>query len=92
VLAATRSIKNILVCLYGTTGSFWNRYSNVLALEEINKISRKVLIKTKDIVQELGFELVYADTTVWATDLDSYIVNLDETIGDILVNPNGMED
>jgi len=92
VLAATRSIKNILVCLYGTTGSFWNRYSNVLSLEEINKISREVLIKTKDIVQELGFELVYADTTVWATDLDSYIVNLDETIGDILVNPNGMED
>jgi len=51
-----------------------------------------VLLKTKGIVQELGFELVYADTTVWATDLDSYIVNLDETIGDILVNPNGMED
>ena len=33
-----------------------------LALEEINKISREVLIKTKDIVQKQGFELVYADT------------------------------
>jgi DNA polymerase elongation subunit (family B) len=47
------SLKNILVCLYGTTGSIWNRYGNVLVFEEINKISREILIKTKDIVQEL---------------------------------------
>ena len=45
-----------------TTGSIWNRYGNVLAFEEINKISRELLIKTKDIVQRLGYELVYADT------------------------------
>jgi DNA polymerase elongation subunit (family B) len=56
------TLKSILVCLYGTTGSFWNRFANVLAFEEINKISREVLIKTKEIVQQLGFELVYADT------------------------------
>jgi DNA polymerase elongation subunit (family B) len=34
----------------------------VLAFEEINKISREILIKTKDIVQQSGYELVYADT------------------------------
>jgi DNA polymerase elongation subunit (family B) len=56
------SLKNILVCLYGSTGSLWNRYGNVLAFEKINKLSREVLIKTKDIVQRLGYELVYADT------------------------------
>jgi DNA polymerase elongation subunit (family B) len=56
------SLKNILVCLYGSTGSLWNRYGNVLAFEEINKMSRDILIKTKDIVQESGYELVYADT------------------------------
>jgi DNA polymerase elongation subunit (family B) len=56
------SLKNILVCLYGSTGSIWNRYGNVLAFEEINRLSREVLIKTKDIIQNLGFELVYADT------------------------------
>jgi DNA polymerase elongation subunit (family B) len=56
------SLKNILVCLYGTTGSLWNRYGNMLVFEEINKISREILIKTKDIVQQLGYELVYADT------------------------------
>jgi hypothetical protein len=47
---------------YGSTGSIWNRYGNVLAFEEINRLSREVLIKTKDIVQGLGYELVYADT------------------------------
>ena len=56
------ALKNILVCLYGTTGSFWNRFANVTAFDEINRLSREVLIKTKDIVQGLGFELIYADT------------------------------
>src|SRR5919201_1551303 len=56
------SLKNILVCLYGSTGSLWNRFGNVLAFEEINRISSDVLIKTKDIVQSLGYDLVYADT------------------------------
>jgi hypothetical protein len=32
---------------------------NVLAFEEINKMSRDIRIRTKDIVQELGYELVY---------------------------------
>jgi DNA polymerase elongation subunit (family B) len=35
---------------------------NVLAFEEINRLSREVFIKTKDIAQGLGYELVYADT------------------------------
>ena len=55
-------LKQILVCLYGTSGSIWNRYSNVHVFEEINKLSRQVLLKTKDIVQSSGFELIYADT------------------------------
>jgi DNA polymerase elongation subunit (family B) len=56
------TLKKILVCLYGTTGSYWNKYGNVLAFEEINRKSREILLKTKDIVQSLGFELIYADT------------------------------
>jgi DNA polymerase elongation subunit (family B) len=56
------SLKNILVCLYGTTGSIWNRYGNVIVFEEINRLSREILIKTKDVVQKLGYELIYADT------------------------------
>jgi DNA polymerase elongation subunit (family B) len=56
------ALKDILVSLYGTTGSYWNRFANVAAFEEINRLSREVLIKTKDILQGFGFELVYADT------------------------------
>ena len=56
------ALKDLLVSLYGTTGSFWNRFANVTAFEEINRLSREVLIKAKDIIQGLGFELVYADT------------------------------
>ncbi|MDQ6862186.1 MAG: hypothetical protein M3044_00020 [Thermoproteota archaeon] len=56
------ALKDILVSLFGTTGSFWNRLANVAAFEEINRLSREVLIKTKEIVQGLGCELVYADT------------------------------
>ena len=55
-------LKQILVCLYGTSGSIWNRYNNVQVFEEINKLSREILLKTKDIVQRAGFELIYADT------------------------------
>ena len=55
-------LKQILVCLYGTSGSIWNRYSNVKVFEEINKLARQILLKTKDIVQSAGFELIYADT------------------------------
>ena len=28
------SLKNILVCLYGSTGSLWNRFGNILAFEK----------------------------------------------------------
>jgi DNA polymerase elongation subunit (family B) len=56
------ALKNILVSLYGTTGSFWNRFANVRVFEEINRLARDVLIKTKEIVQAHGFELMYGDT------------------------------
>lgn len=55
-------LKQILICLYRTSGSIWNRYSNVRVFEQINKLSREILLKTKDIVQSSGFELIYADT------------------------------
>ncbi len=56
------SLKSILVCLYGTSGCCWNRFGNVLCFEEINLRSRETLVKTKDFVQQRGFEVVYADT------------------------------
>lgn len=55
------SLKLILVTLYGTSGCCWNRFGNVLAFEEINRKSREIMLKTKDFVQQRGFEIVYAD-------------------------------
>src|SRR5918996_5459511 len=55
-------LKRTLVCLYGTSGSIWNRYSSVKVFEEINKLARQILLQTIDFVQKAGFELIYADT------------------------------
>jgi DNA polymerase elongation subunit (family B) len=83
------SLKNIL---YGSTGSLWNRYGNVLAFEEINRLSREVLIKTKDIVQDLGYELVYADTdSVFIKRKDSSASDYNEVI-DTLSAQTGLID
>ena len=62
VLCQVQTMLALLVCLYGTSGSIWNKYSNVRVFEEINKHARQILLKTKDIVQSAGFELIYADT------------------------------
>jgi len=56
------ALKAILVTLYGTSGCCWNRFANVLCFEEINRCSREVMLRTKDIVQTKGFEVVYGDT------------------------------
>ena len=56
------ALKMILVCLYGTSGCCWNRFGNVRCFEEINRRSREILVKTKNFVQQRGFEAVYADT------------------------------
>ena len=58
----------------------------------------KVEANGKQIVLSMVEGKVYAidirngkvsDATVWATNLNSYTVKVDETNGDILVNPNG---
>jgi DNA polymerase elongation subunit (family B) len=86
------SLKNILVCLYGTTGSLWNRYGNVLVFEEINRLSREILIKTKDVVQKFGYELIYADTDSVFIKNGSGIATTDqyEKVVDILRKETGL--
>jgi DNA polymerase I len=84
------ALKSILVCLYGTTGSFWNRFANVTAFEQINRLSREVLIKTKDIVQELGFELIYADTDSVFLKKSGASVDDFEYVKEILVRETGL--
>jgi DNA polymerase family B len=84
-------LKQILVCLYGTSGSIWNRYSNVKVFEEINKLARQILLKTKDIVQRVGFELIYADTdAVFLKKKDATRADFEE-IMDQLIRETGLQ-
>ena len=66
--------------------------ANVFTFEEINKMSRDVLIKTKDIVQQLGYELVYADTdSVFLKRKDHTITKKDyEELIDVLSKETGL--
>jgi DNA polymerase elongation subunit (family B) len=84
------ALKDILVSLYGTTGSYWNRFANVAAFEEINRLSREVLIKTKDIVQGLGFYLVYADTDSVFLKKNSASLEDFENVNEILAREVGL--
>jgi DNA polymerase elongation subunit (family B) len=84
------ALKKILVCLYGTTGSIWNRFGNVFAFEEINRLARVVLLKTKDIIQQLGFELVYADTDSVFLKKDGATRNDYENVMKILSSETGL--
>ena len=56
-----KTLKYILVTLYGTSGCCWNRWGNVLAFEEINRKSREIMIKSIAHVQSLGYKILYAD-------------------------------
>ncbi len=56
------ALKFILVCIYCTLGSCWNRFGNVLTFEEINLKSRETMIETKNIAQSEGFQILYGDT------------------------------
>jgi hypothetical protein len=84
-------LKQILVCLYGTSGSIWNRYSNVWVFEEINRLGRQILLKSKDIVQSAGFELIYADTdAVFLKKKDATRKDF-EKIMDELISETGLQ-
>ena len=56
------SLKGILVCIYGYSGCFANRFSNVLCYEEINRLARENLVKAMNIAFLEGFEVIYGDS------------------------------
>jgi DNA polymerase elongation subunit (family B) len=57
-----RALKMVLVCIYGYSGCFANRYGNLLAFEEVNRLARDRLIESVNIALSQGFKVVYADT------------------------------
>src|SRR6266516_2938297 len=84
------ALKSILVCLYNTTGSLWNRFANVGVFEKINRLSREILIKTKDVVQAHCFELVYADTDSVFLKKSSASLKDFECVKDALTRETGL--
>jgi len=56
------ALKGILVCIYGYSGCFANRFSNVRCYEEINRLARENLIKAMNIALLEGFEVIYGDS------------------------------
>jgi len=59
--ARSDSLKLLLVSEYGISGCSRNRFGNHFAFEEINRISREVMIKAKRIAESLGYEVIYGD-------------------------------
>ncbi len=59
--ARSDSLKLILVSEYGISGCSLNRFGNHFAFEEINLISRQIMIKAKSIAEQNGFEVIYGD-------------------------------
>jgi DNA polymerase elongation subunit (family B) len=57
-----KALKSILVCIYGYSGCFANRFNNVACYEEINRIARETLIDAMNIAMRDGFEVIYADS------------------------------
>ncbi|MFH0748631.1 MAG: DNA polymerase domain-containing protein [Candidatus Bathyarchaeota archaeon] len=57
-----KALKRILVCIYGFSGCFANRFNNVAAYNEINASSRRILVQTVNLCLTRGFEVLYGNT------------------------------
>lgn len=55
------ALKEILVCIYGYSGCFANRFGNVATYQEINMNARDDLVRSMMIARGRGFELLYGD-------------------------------
>jgi len=56
------ALKGILVCIYGFSGCFANRFGNVAVYQKINQIAREALLKAVNIAIDDGFKVIYGDT------------------------------
>jgi DNA polymerase elongation subunit (family B) len=57
-----KALKRVLVCIYGFSGCFANRFNNVAAYNEINAVSRRILVQTVNICLSNGFKVLYGNT------------------------------
>ena len=56
------ALKGILVCIYGYSACFMNRFSNLSCYEQINRLARENLVKALNTALNDGFEVIYADS------------------------------
>jgi len=56
------ALKLVLVCIYGYSGCFANRFGNVRVFQEINRIARRVLVQAMNVALERGFEVIYGNS------------------------------
>jgi DNA polymerase elongation subunit (family B) len=56
-----RMLKDILVWIYGNSGSFSNRFNNVACYEQINRLAREYLVKAMNTALNEGYEVIYGD-------------------------------
>ncbi len=56
------ALKLILVCIYGYSGCYANRFANVRVFQEINRIARQVMVQSLNIALDRGFEVIYGDS------------------------------
>ncbi len=57
-----RLLKKLLVSLFGYSGSDLNRFGNVFAYREVNRIGRETIVAAMNAGLGEGFEVIYLDT------------------------------
>ena len=67
-----KALKSVLVCIYGFSGCFANRFNNVAAYNEINAISRRMLVLSMNISMAKGFQVLYGNVdSIFVKRLDA---------------------
>jgi DNA polymerase elongation subunit (family B) len=57
-----QTLKKLLVSLFGYSGSDLNRFGNVFAYREVNRIGRETVVAAMNVALGEGFEIIYLDT------------------------------
>jgi len=55
-------LKKLLVSLFGYSGSDLNRFGNIFAYREVNRIGRETIVAAMNVALREGFEVIYLDT------------------------------
>lgn len=74
-----KALKSILVCIYGFSGCFANRFNNLAVFNEINTLSRRVMVQTSNLCLMRGFDVLYLNTdAIYIKKLDATKEDYDE--------------